>query len=379
VDGHRDAVAALVDTHLPDTATEPLGLLPELADRVRAASEAAVSAAHLDDGIVEAEKAAARAARAASSARSVLDRLAVELALTETLDAGGLEAAAERGARAVDLDARAEEASRLLAAAAPDLDAEELVAQAPDSEPGALDEHRARCEETERELETTHADVREQLGGLRSRRRELEGADGAATLHAEAQEHLARAADAAERYLVVHLQREILRRELDTYERTHASPLLVAAGALLERLTSGRFVALRPPAEGGRRLIAVRADGEELDPSRLSEGTADQVHLALRLAGIEQLQADRVAAGLPTVPVVLDDVLMTFDDERAVAATAVLSELAQRFQVLLFTHHDHLVTLARRAGHEFTVAALAPPAAVEDPVDADAARAVPVG
>ena len=379
VDAHRDAVAALVETHLADTAAEPLSRLPELVERVRAASEAAVSAAHLDDGIVEAEKEAGRAARAASSARSVLDRLAVELALTETLDAGGLDAAAERGARAVDLDARIDEASRLLAAAAPDLNGEELVAQAPDTEPGALDEHRARCEETERELETTHADVREQLGGLRSRRRELEGADGAATLHAEAQEHLARAADAAERYLVVHLQREILRRELDTYERTHASPLLVAAGALLERLTGGRFVALRPPAEGGRRLVAVRADGEELDPTRLSEGTADQVHLALRLAGIQQLQSDRVAAGLPTVPVVLDDVLMTFDDERAVAATAVLSELARTFQVLLFTHHDHLVTLARRAGHAFTVATLAPPAAVEDPVDADAARATPVG
>ncbi|TCK22911.1 AAA family ATPase [Pseudonocardia endophytica] len=379
VDGHRDAVAALVGTHLPEIPADPLGRLPELVERVRAASEAAVSAAHLDDGIVEAEKEAGRSARAAAGARSVLDRLAVELALTETLDAGGLEAAAERGARAVELDAQIAEASRLLAAAAPDLNGEDLVASAPEVEPSALDEHRARCEETERELETTRAEILEQLGGLRSRRRELEGADGAATLHAEAQEHLARAADAAERYLVVHMQREILRRELDTYERTHASPLLVAAGALLERLTGGRFVALRPPAEGGRRLVAVRADGEELDPTRLSEGTADQVHLALRLAGIEQLQADRVAAGLPTVPVVLDDVLMTFDDERAVAATAVLSELAQRFQVLLFTHHDHLVTLARMAGHEFTVAALAPPAAVEDPVDADAARATPVG
>ena len=378
VDAHRDAIVALVATHLPDgPAEDAVTRLPELAERVRVASEAAVSAAHLDDGIAEAERDATRAARAAQVARSVLDRLAVELALTETLDAGGVEAAAERGARAVELDARADEASRLLAAAAPDLDPEELVAS--EADVSSLDDHRARCEETERELESTRTDVLEQLGARRSRRRELEGADGAAALHAEAQEHLARAADAAERYLVVHLQREILRRELDAYERTHASPLLVAAGALLERLTGGRFVALRPPSEGGRRLVAVRADGEELDPSRLSEGTADQVHLALRLAGIEQLQADRVAAGLPTVPVVLDDVLMTFDDERAVAATAVLSDLAERFQVLLFTHHDHLVTLARRAGHAFTVAALAPPAALEDPVDADAARATPVG
>lgn len=383
VDAHADAVAALVRTHLPpaELATDPLARLPELAERVREVSAAAVSAAHLDDAVTAADEAAARAARAAAGSRSVLDRLSVELALTETLDEGGLDAAAERGARAVDLDRRADEAARLLAAAAPDLDPDELVAAAPDTETGALDEYRARSEETERELEVAHADVREQLGGLRARRRELEGADQAALLHAEAQEHLARAADAAERYLVVHLQREILRRELDSYERTHASPLLVDAGRLLERLTGGRFVALRPPTEvgaGARSLVAVRADGEELTPSRLSEGTADQVHLALRLAGIGQLQADRAASGLPPVPVVLDDVLMTFDDERAVAATGVLAELAQQYQILLFTHHDHLVSLADTAGQDFTVAALAAPAHVDPVVDPDTARATPL-
>jgi len=188
-------------------------------------------------------------------------------------------------------------------------------------------------------------------------------------------------ADAAERYLVLHLQREILRRELEAYERSHASPLLVRAGVVLERLTGGRFVALRPPAEAGgagRSLVAVRADGEELAPTRLSEGTADQVHLALRLAGIEQLQADRVAAGLPTVPVVFDDVLMTFDDERGAAAVAVLGELAATAQVLLFTHHEHVVGLARDAGVGFTVAELGPPAPVEVVGDADIARATPL-
>ncbi|MBW0106122.1 AAA family ATPase, partial [Pseudonocardia sp. KRD291] len=291
VDAHREAVGALVRAHLPAAAAaeaDPLPRLSELAERVREVTAAAVSAAHLDDSVSAAESAAVRAARAAAASRSVLDRLAVELALTETLDEGGVQAAAERGVRAVELDRHAGEAARLLAAAAPDLDPDELVAAAPDTETGALDETRARSEETERELEVAHAEVREQLGGLRARRRALEGADEAALLHAEAQEHLARAADAAERYLVVHLQREILRRELDSYERTHASPLLVDAGRLLERLTGGRFVALRPPADvaaGGRSLVAVRADGEELTPSRLSEGTADQVHLALRLAG----------------------------------------------------------------------------------------------
>ncbi|BBG02357.1 MULTISPECIES: AAA family ATPase [Pseudonocardia] len=398
VNAHRKAVTALVERHLDraPTGTASADRLGELADRVREVTKAAVSAGHLDDGIVDAEDAAARAARDVATAGAVLDRLAVELALTEAMEPGGLEAAAERGAVVAELDSRIAEQSRLLAAAAPDLDAGELVASAADpsaqpptgaggvslsAEPGALVEALERAEAHERELGAEQDDVREQLGGLRARRRELEDAEGAAELHARAQEELAGVADAAERYLVLHLQREILRRELDAYERSHASPLLVRAGALLERLTGGRFVALRPPSEpgaGARTLVAVRADGEELTPPTLSEGTADQVHLALRLAGIEQLQADRVAAGLPPVPVVLDDVLMTFDDERAPAAIRVLAELAGSAQVLLFTHHEHLVGLARATGVEFTVAELGPPSRIEPLLDAGAARATPL-
>ncbi|MEJ8280074.1 AAA family ATPase [Pseudonocardia spirodelae] len=383
VAAHTRAVAALVTRHLEPapTGTAPADRLGELAERVRAVTTAAVSAGHLDDDIVAAEDDAARAARDVAAATAVLDRLAVELALTEAPEPGGLEAAAERGAHVAGLDARIAEQARLLAAAAPDLDAAEQVAAAPDTEPGALAEALDRAEAHERDLGTEQDEVREQLGGLRARRRELEEAEGAAELHARAASELAGVADAAERYLVLHLQREILRRELEAYERSHASPLLVRAGTLLERLTAGRFVALRPPAEAGgsgRSLVAVRADGEELAPTRLSEGTADQVHLALRLAGIEQLQADRVAAGLPTVPVVLDDVLMTFDDERGAAAVAVLGELAQLAQVLLFTHHEHVVGLARAAGVAFTVAELGPPAPVEAVADADSVRATPL-
>lgn len=383
VAAHGRAVVALVERHLEPapTGTAAVDRLGELADRVREVTKAAVSAGHLDDGIAAAEDDATRAARSAAAATAVLDRLAVELALTEAPEPGGLEAAAQRGAHVAVLDTRIAEQERLLAAAAPDLDADELVAAAPDTEPGALTEALDRAQAHERELGAEQDEVREQLGGLRARRRELEEAEGAADLHARAQSELAGVADAAERYLVLHLQREILRRELEAYERSHASPLLVRAGVVLERLTGGRFVALRPPAEAGgtgRSLVAVRADGEELAPTRLSEGTADQVHLALRLAGIEQLQADRVAAGLPTVPVVFDDVLMTFDDERGAAAVAVLGELAATAQVLLFTHHEHVVGLARDAGVAFTVAELGPPAPVEVVGDPDTARATPL-
>ena len=49
------------------------------------------------------------------------------------------------------------------------------------------------------------------------------------------------------------------------------------------------------------------------------------------------------------MPLVLDDVLIHFDDGRARAALRVLGEFAATTQVLFFTHHERLVELAREA------------------------------
>jgi len=88
-------------------------------------------------------------------------------------------------------------------------------------------------------------------------------------------------------------------------------------------------------------LVGIR-DGAEVGVDGMSEGTRDQLYLALRLAAIEQH-----GAGHEPMPVILDDLLVTFDDDRAVATLPILRELGTRTQVLLFTHHRHLVELAR--------------------------------
>ena len=47
------------------------------------------------------------------------------------------------------------------------------------------------------------------------------------------------------------------------------------------------------------------------------------------------------------LPFVADDLFINFDDERAAAGLAILGQLAQKTQVLFFTHHQHLVEIAR--------------------------------
>ncbi|WP_437276891.1 AAA family ATPase [Sorangium sp. So ce375] len=82
----------------------------------------------------------------------------------------------------------------------------------------------------------------------------------------------------------------------------------------------------------------------EVDVTGLSDGTRDQLYLALRLASLEH----HARTGEP-MPLILDDILIHFDDDRARAALAVLGELAGTTQVLFFTHHARLCELAREA------------------------------
>jgi uncharacterized protein YhaN len=90
-------------------------------------------------------------------------------------------------------------------------------------------------------------------------------------------------------------------------------------------------------------LVALRGNGNRVHVDDMSEGTRDQLYLSLRLAALDF----RRAAGVD-LPIILDDILITSDDERTLAILEALSESAKVHQVMVFTHHNHIVDLARR-------------------------------
>lgn len=102
-----------------------------------------------------------------------------------------------------------------------------------------------------------------------------------------------------------------------------------AAGKYLSTLTGGKYRALAFDRDFQAQAMA---DAGLRAAWFLSQGTADQVYLALRLAVSQLALPQDVPA-----PLVLDDALVTFDDQRLTRALELLEELAKRRQVLLFT------------------------------------------
>ena len=132
-----------------------------------------------------------------------------------------------------------------------------------------------------------------------------------------------------------------------TVARDHQPPVLRDASHWLARLTDGRHTAITTTIDEARLEVHDR-DGKLWNPERLSRGTREQVFLALRLALIRDLQRQGVQ-----LPLVMDDALVNFDDERARAAARVLVEFVSdqpgERQMLVFTCHAHVAEIFAEA------------------------------
>ena len=129
--------------------------------------------------------------------------------------------------------------------------------------------------------------------------------------------------------------------------RDHQPPVLRDASHWLTRLTDGRHTSITTTIDEAR-LEVHDADGGVWKPERLSRGTREQVFLALRLALVRDLQRHGVQ-----LPLVMDDALVNFDDDRARAAARVLVEFVSdqpgERQMLVFTCHAHVAEIFAEA------------------------------
>ena len=220
-------------------------------------------------------------------------------------------------------------------------EADRAIVTDPDAAERLAEELSERVEELD--LETTR--LTERIGGIRNGLEQMRAESHAAEAAATAQQKLSRVREHAERWCRVKLAAVLLSREIERYREENQGPLVAASSALFSRLTLGSFSGIKAGFDDKDRpcLRCVRADGAtEVDVAGLSDGTRNQLYLSLRLASLVR------RAGLAeSMPLVLDDVLIQLDNQRASAALGVLAEVSRTMQVLFFTHHARLVNLAR--------------------------------
>jgi len=223
---------------------------------------------------------------------------------------------------------------------------EDFIKEAAASDPDGIAGDIGRLKEEITRLTAEKSELDQRIGAERTELGRMDGGNRAARIAEDMQAVIGGLERDVEHYARVKIAGRVLSLAMERFREKSQGPILKKASELFRRLTCGSFEGLRADydSDGSPVLAGVRSGGKESVPVEgMSDGTADQLYLALRLAGLENY----IEANEP-MPFIVDDILIKFDNDRAAAALQVLAELSQKTQVIFFTHHRHLLELAEK-------------------------------
>ena len=344
IKGFETDVAALAQTiapHLrgsdPEEAVLELDRLAGNAARVRDLKTAK------DSDIAGVRKKIEKCRESSGEARNIIARLQRTAAVSSIDD---LRIAIRRSDEMRALAAALDRLTQALTQDGDGLSIADLTAECSGTDLDAVAAKELTITEEVQELRNRLMEARETRNAARQAFEAVGGDDKAARDAADRQAALAEVAEIAEQYVRLRSAIVLLQWAIDRYRREKQAPLLKRAGELFAILTCGSFKTLQLEFDDhdNMQLAGIREDGRRVPVAGMSSGTADQLYLALRIAAVE----DYLDHAEP-MPFIADDLFINFDDKRAAAGFRVLGELAKKTQVLFFTHHEHLLEVAREA------------------------------
>ena len=146
----------------------------------------------------------------------------------------------------------------------------------------------------------------------------------------------------ADQYLRLRFGIKAAEYALEKYRAEHQSAMLEQTEKIFASITQGKYTRLSTQTDKNRELLIAKEKNKgSKTVDQMSKGTAMQLYLALRIAGYYEYTKQR-----DSLPFIADDILETFDDNRAVETFKLLHTLSSKGQVIYLTHHEHLCEIA---------------------------------
>ncbi len=140
------------------------------------------------------------------------------------------------------------------------------------------------------------------------------------------------------------LAMEVLTESFAEVRRSYGSVLDSKTGEIFSGITGGRYQSLN--VSKSFDISVQKADQfGSFDSAYLSSGTVDQAYLSLRLALSELINDSN-----DSLPIMLDDSLAQFDDNRQKIAIKYLKEYSNKNQIIMFTCHKYISDTAENLG-----------------------------
>ena len=125
------------------------------------------------------------------------------------------------------------------------------------------------------------------------------------------------------------------------YESTRQPNVIRAAENIFASVTSNRYRNIVKPVDSDDLLIQDEA-GKRMRTLEMSRGTREQLYFAMRLGLIEEYETRS-----ESMPIIMDDILVNFDDERGPLAIETLQDFAKDRQIIVLTCHKGSLQIYR--------------------------------
>ncbi len=202
----------------------------------------------------------------------------------------------------------------------------------------------AMCDRLENEIETSETRLDQLVrdaADAHAERRNLASNDQIAVLRAEEERLTEEIRERAFQWSRFSIAAHLLDTAKARFEESHQPEVIQYATKFFSEITDGRYQKVFAPHEADH-IDVVDAHGKRFSAEVLSRGTQEQLYLAIRFGYIRAREKNS-----EPLPIIMDDVLVNFDPERAKRAAAAIVEMAKTNQVLFFTCHPSAVDVFR--------------------------------
>ena len=214
------------------------------------------------------------------------------------------------------------------------------------SDHNLLDEEVALLSQQFSDVDAKRNGLLEERGGIEIELSRLTGEEESSALRAKRNILVEQLRGHAQEWSKLKLAELLLEKTRQKFERERQPSVIQHAGGFFSTVTGERYQRLYAPV-GEQTITVIDQTEDNKEPSQLSRGTREQLYLALRFGLIREFgeQTERL-------PVVVDEVMVNFDPERAFRAATAFLELSQTNQVLVFSCHPAVVETFQRAAEE---------------------------
>jgi uncharacterized protein YhaN len=208
-----------------------------------------------------------------------------------------------------------------------------------------------------------HLGLRHQIASLVAQRERLTQSQELQDTRQEMERLLKQLEDLSNDWARNAIAQHLLTLSKQRFEKDGQPQVVAIAGKLFKSMTNSTYTKVLPAPESPGDFLVENGKHARIATDYLSTGTQEQLYLALRMGFIKH----RATQAEP-LPVVMDDILVNFDERRTATAAQAILELADSHQVLYFTCHPMTVAIFKALKPDVHMVSLSPTATAEEAI-----------